>query len=103
MSCSVAKLIAETISRNEIGVSVSTETARQIYVFEKSVTGTEWREAGRRGINAAVCLTTPRVNYMGEKIVEYNGMRYGIYRTYIAGDDIELYLEEKGGIYESND
>ena len=37
MSCSVAKLIAETVSMNEIGVPVSTETARQIYVFEKSV------------------------------------------------------------------
>lgn len=103
MSCSVANLIAETISMNEIGVPVSTETARQIYVFERSVTGTEWREAGRRGINAAVCLTTPRCNYQGEKIVEYEGMRYGVYRTYVAGDDIELYLEEKGGLHEDSD
>lgn len=103
MSCSVANLIAETISMNEIGVPVSTETARQIYVFERSVTGTEWREAGRRGINAAVCLTTPRCNYAGEKIVEFNGTRYGVYRTYIVDENIELYLEEKGGIHEDGD
>ena len=73
MSCSVAKLIAETVSMNEIGVPVPTETARQIYVFEKSVTGTEWHEAGRHGINHAVCLITPRCNYAGEKIAEYEG------------------------------
>ena len=58
-------------------------------------TGAEYREALQK--------LHPNIYYMGEKIVEYNGMRYGIYRTYIAGDDIELYLEEKGGIYVSND
>lgn len=102
MSCSVAKLIAETVSMNEIGVPVSTETARQIYVFEKSVTGTEWHEAGRHGINPAVCLITPRCNYAGEKIAEYEGVRYGIYRTYIVNDEIELYLEKKGGVHEES-
>lgn len=39
-----------------------------------------------------------RHDYDGEPIVEYNGQRYSVYRTYIGRDDtIELYVERKGG------
>jgi hypothetical protein len=37
-------------------------------------------------------------DYDGERLLEYNGKRYGIYRTYHGrGDQIELYVERKGG------
>jgi hypothetical protein len=37
-------------------------------------------------------------DYAGEKIVEYNGTRYTIYRTYQARNDlIELYVERREG------
>lgn len=37
-------------------------------------------------------------DYQGEKTVEYNGVTYGIYRTYLGRNDtIELYAERKGG------
>ena len=36
--------------------------------------------------------------YAGEQIVEYQGRRYGVYRTYQAKtDELELYVERKGG------
>jgi hypothetical protein len=37
-------------------------------------------------------------DYNGERIVEYKGERFSIYRTYHAKTDtIELYAERKGG------
>jgi hypothetical protein len=37
-------------------------------------------------------------DYEGERLLEYNGKRYGIYRTYNNGsDEVELYAERKGG------
>lgn len=37
-------------------------------------------------------------DYNGEKLVEYNGETYAVYRTYLAKNDtIELYVERKGG------
>lgn len=76
------------------------EKKTQIYVTEKSVTGLEWHEAGRDGINAQFVLKTPYANYNGESIVEYKGKRYAVYRTYHPenSDDIELHLEKKVGI-----
>lgn len=38
-------------------------------------------------------------DYNGERIAELDGVRYGIYRTYLAQNEfIELYLERKAGI-----
>jgi hypothetical protein len=40
-----------------------------------------------------------RYDYEGEKLLEYNGKEYSIYRTYCPhdSDDIELYVERKTG------
>ncbi len=97
----VAYLILPVYENDSIGQSVPvSEKKTLIYVTEKSVTGQEWHEAGRDGINARFVLKTPYVNYNGESIVEYKGRRYAVYRTYHLEntDDIELHLEEKAGI-----
>ncbi len=37
-------------------------------------------------------------DYLGEKIIEYNGVQYTIYRTYNRSvDEIELYVELRKG------
>jgi hypothetical protein len=37
-------------------------------------------------------------DYNGEDTAEYDGKRYGIYRTYERDDEqVELYLEKKAG------
>jgi hypothetical protein len=37
-------------------------------------------------------------DYEDEPIVEYNGKRYSVYRTFFGKtDSIELYVERKGG------
>lgn len=92
-----AKLINQTITYDAIGQSVATESQTMIFVDESSITRAEWTDAGRNGFNPQICLITPFMNYDGQRFVEYKSKRYAIYRTYQRGDNIELYLELKGG------
>lgn len=95
--------IAVLITENYKGGSIAKEPEEsriEIFVTEKSITRGEWNDAGQRGLNPSIALTTARINYNGEKTIEYCGKRYGVYRTYhdAKTDEIELYLEEKAGM-----
>lgn len=94
----VLTLVAQSFSTDTIGVQVATESYREIFCTIRSVTRAEWGVAGRNGFQPEFVAVTPFVNYNGEKICIHNGKRYGIYRTYQDGDDIELYCEAKAGI-----
>ena len=38
-------------------------------------------------------------DYNGQEIVRFNGVRYAVYRTYHAKDNlIELYVQKEGGV-----
>lgn len=93
----IATLITQHFSKDNIGQFVASESRADIYVSEDSITRQEWYQAGRQGLNPDIMLITPRVNYDGQLIVEYRGVRYSVYRTYTNGEDIELYLTKKGG------
>lgn len=99
MISGIAKLVNETITYDEIGNPISAETYTEVFVTERAITRQEWSDAGRQGLNPAIELVTPFMNYSGQTQVEYNGERYSVYRTYRRYDDIELYLEKKGGTY----
>ena len=96
----VATLISETYEQDEIGQMIPSETPSDVYVEICSITRSEWAASGRDVLNPAIMLRTERVNYSGERIVELDGVRYGVYRTYAPpdSDEIELYLEEKAGV-----
>lgn len=97
----VIYLISETRTQDSIGQFVSEETKRQVFCDVRSITRAEWFDAGRNGYQPTYLFIMFGPDYQGEKIVEYNGKRYGIYRTYLARNErIELYAEEKGGLYE---
>lgn len=98
MRASVALLIAEEITYDAIGQPIKTEVPREIFCEIASVSMNEFMQAGQIGINAQHKIVTPVMNYGGEKIVELNGTRYGVYRTYCNSDIIEIYLERKGGL-----
>lgn len=92
-------LISETSTQDDIGQYIATETRKQVYCDVRSVSRSEWFEAGRDGLQPSFVFTMFAPDYEGEKIVEFNGHRYGIYRTYVARNEkIELYVEEKGGL-----
>lgn len=85
-------------TRDENGVWRATPVTRQVFCKVESVTRSEYFGGGRNGLNPELVFTVFRKDYEGETTLEYEGNRFGIYRTYIAdGDYIELYAERKGG------
>ena len=97
----VINLIQETQTQNSFGGWETVETKQEVFCDVRSITQTEWFEAGRTGIaHPEFIFIINRNEYSGEKIVEYNGKRYGVYRTYEAkNENLELYVEAKGGLH----
>lgn len=63
-----------------------------------SVTAAEFLEGGRNGLRPEFVFKMFLYDYDGQKIVEYEGKQYEVYRTYMAkSDTIELYVHQTGG------
>ena len=97
----VINLIKESPVQSPDYTWTSQETSQEVFCDVRSITRTEWFEAGRNGIEHPEFLFVMyRDEYDGQKVVEYRGQRYGVYRTYVAKNDrIELYVEAKGGLH----
>lgn len=100
----IITLINQTFAQDEIGVEIATETKTPVWAHLRSATRSEFFSAGQSGLQPSLVAITPIANYAGQKIAEWRGKRYFIYRTYFAtgSDDIELYLEEKVGVDEDD-
>lgn len=95
----VLTLIGTTYTADSIGQQIAEETPREVYCGVSSVSASEWFEAGRAGLKPEYRVTMFAPDYQGEEIAELDGVRYGIYRTYLSGNEtIELYLERKAGV-----
>ena len=95
----IAYLIGKTITKNEYKQEVETDTRTEIMALYESVSQSEYYKGGEAGLRPEFRLTTAIIDYNGEKEVEYDGKRYGIYRTFeVDKDYIELYCERKGGV-----
>lgn len=95
---SILTLITTTYQTDAIKQQVPIETQRDVYCNVSSITRAEWYEAGRAGINPEYKATMFAYDYQGEKAAMLNGVRYGVYRTYLGRNEtIELYLEQKAG------
>ena len=92
-------LISETNTQNSIGEWIASETRRKVYANVKSVTATEFFSAGQIGLSPEFRFTMFGPDYAGERIVEYNGVRYAVYRVYQATTDtMELYVQKEAGV-----
>lgn len=95
----VINLIQVTSTQDTIGQYIETETKKRVFCDVRSISRSEWFDAGRDGLQPSFVFTMFRHDYSGEKIVEFEGRRYGVYRTYVSrNEQIELYVEEKGGL-----
>lgn len=95
----IAYLIGKTITMNSRKQEVETDTRTEIMALYESVSQSEFYKGGEAGLKPEFRLTTAIIDYSGEKEVELDGKRYGIYRTYeVDKDYIELYCERKGGV-----
>lgn len=94
----IAYLIADTYTQNDYGVMEKQSTSKKVFVNVTSVTGTEWFEGGRNGLNPQYRFIVFSHDYSNEKVIEYNGTQYTVYRTFLRStDEIELYAELRKG------
>lgn len=70
------------------------EISRTVFAEIRSVTGSEFYRAKGAGIEPTLVFRlTDYSDYQGEKIVVYEGKRYRVIRSYVAGQSIELTVE----------
>ena len=95
----VITLISQTYAQNDYGVQIPTETTRDIYCDVKSISQREFYAAGEAGLKPELRFDVFAYDYNGEKLIEHNGNRYAVYRTYQASNNVlELYTHRKVGI-----
>lgn len=94
----VLKLITETFTQDAYGNDVAQETKTEVFCEVYSISQNEFFSAGKEGFRPSFRFDIFFDDYEGEQIVEYNGKRYFIYRTYQRDDTMELYVEMRVGI-----
>ena len=94
-------LISKTYTTDSMGQRVATEKSTTFFATLTSISRAEWvsySQSGRQGLVPSYVASVFMGDYNGESIAEYDGKRYGIYRTYERDDEqVELYLEKKAG------
>lgn len=67
-----------------------------VFCNRRSISQGEYYKAQHAGIKAEVKVEVHTVDYSGEVLVEFEGKRYSVYRTYEpeGGDTIELTLTD---------
>lgn len=95
----IITLLSETTTYNANRQPIVTTSRKNVYAQMRSITRAEWFEAGRNGLKPDICFITNCFDYDGEELIEFNGIRYGVYRTFFGrNDSVELYCEKKGGV-----
>lgn len=95
----IAYLIGKTITKNEYKQEIEVDTRTEIFAQKEDISQSEYYKGGEAGLKPEFRLKTAIIDYNGEREVELDSMKYGIYRTYERDEDyIELYCERKGGV-----
>ena len=95
----VIKLISQTLTADELGYPIASETSYETFAKRRSITQTEFFSAGKNGITPDFSFVVNDAEYHGQRLLEYEGKRYGIYRIYQPNNDtVELYAEYKSGV-----
>jgi len=94
----VITLLTDTVVTDVYGNQNLTATEKQVYCEVNSISSNEFFNAGEAGHKPAFRFDVFQGDYEGEQRVEYKEKLYYIYRTYLYGDTMELYAEERIGI-----
>lgn len=90
----ILTLITKTSTQDEIGALIEKEVKTDVFAQVRSVSRSEFWNAGQKGLSPSLVAVTRYTNYDDQTEAIWKGKRYTIYRTYFDGhDDIELYLE----------
>lgn len=84
-------LIGKSYTEDEIGQRIPTETEKKVFAYIRDVSRSE-SERTIEGLNPSKVFDVYVTEYQGEEDVEYKGIRYKIYRTYLNDESrVELY------------
>lgn len=87
-------LIGETIEEDEIGNQRPVETRTTILCAVNSAGRSDFYSGAAAGLRPEYVFTIHAYEYGGERIVEYESVRYRVIRTYQTGtEEIELTAE----------
>lgn len=95
----VITLIAETVTVNALRIEETTETRSDVYADIDSISQSEYFAAQDADLNPEYRFRVFFADYHGEKLVEFEGERFSVYRTFRSSDRVELYTERKAGTY----
>ena len=91
-------LVSATMEQDAIGQQIHMESRRRVLCQIGEISRREWYDAGSHGLKPEIMFRVFCGDYSGEEIVEYNGIRYAVYRTYRTDQDtVELYCERRAG------
>lgn len=91
-------LVKIEYTKDDIGQEIETETERQVFCDKRSTTQGEFFQAKQVGLTPSFSFYMRTADYEGETELVYNGVKYGIYRTFENGELIELYTHTKVGV-----
>lgn len=91
----VVYLISQTPGKHGVFDPPTAETERMVYCTVRSVGMSEFYKAKEYGLAPEyVFELADFADYEGERIVEYNNVRYEVIRTYVDGLKIEITVQE---------
>lgn len=90
---------------NEVLTLISGETSRTVFCRLASIGMKEFYEASARDFYPEMkFILADHLDYSNEQLVEYDGRRYRVLRTYRTGQELEIVVTrasvEEGGVYE---
>lgn len=99
----ILTLIQRTPARDDQGDPALLETRRDVFCGVRSIGQQEFYQASATDFHPELKLVmADYLDYRDERLVEYNGIRYSVIRTYRAGQELELTVEraaaEDGGL-----
>ena len=87
----ILTLIMATQQPDEYGDLTVTETTREVFAKMGSIGQKEFYQAHAVGLQPELkFILADYLDYNGETLVQYNGQRYRVLRTYRAGQELEL-------------
>ena len=90
-------LLKNVYKSDEIGNQICTSAENSVFAKLLSASSSEFWKAGQTGLGADYKATIWNFEYNGEDKVRYANTVYEVYRTYVVGDKIELYLRKAIG------
>lgn len=87
----VVTLIKQTRGADDCGDPIFSESAREVFCSVRSVGQKEFYQAHAVGLQPEIkFVLADYLDYEDETLVEHNGQRYRVLRTYRTGQELEI-------------